>query len=261
MAAADTQWSPLPEPTERAVLQRVLLILGEDTLADSFAGMVAAILGDAAVLRASDVEAAVPDLTRERFDVIVLDVDRAFPSWMVGLAMLRDFAPHVPVIVLAEPARELDALKAVRAGASEYLLKGQVFPTLVERTLRYAVERHDAAGRLARSERYYRALIESTQDLVVLLDGQRRIRYASPSIERVMGYPVAAMLGRDAAQYGEARARTALRAAFAATGSIGYALLYPIAVPAVCFVLALFLMPETRHNSIWNEAQTAKAPA
>jgi MFS family permease len=42
-------------------------------------------------------------------------------------------------------------------------------------------------------------------------------------------------------------------AAFAATGSIGYALLYPILVPAVCFVLGLFLMPETRKNSIWNE--------
>jgi MFS family permease len=50
-------------------------------------------------------------------------------------------------------------------------------------------------------------------------------------------------------------------AAFAATGSIGYALIYPIAVPAVCFLLALFLMPETRHNSIWVEAETAKAPA
>ena len=43
-------------------------------------------------------------------------------------------------------------------------------------------------------------------------------------------------------------------AAFAATGSVGYALLYPIAVPAVCFVLALFLMPETRKISIWNPA-------
>ena len=50
-------------------------------------------------------------------------------------------------------------------------------------------------------------------------------------------------------------------AAFAATGSIGYALIYPIAVPAVCFLLALFLMPETRHNRIWGEAETAKAPA
>jgi len=50
-------------------------------------------------------------------------------------------------------------------------------------------------------------------------------------------------------------------AAFAATGSLWYALLYPILVPAVCFVLALFLMPETKHISIWKEAEGAKAPA
>jgi MFS family permease len=47
-------------------------------------------------------------------------------------------------------------------------------------------------------------------------------------------------------------------AAFQATGSLGYALIYPIAVPAVCFLLALFLMPETRHISIWEPAR-AKA--
>src|SRR5215471_7874411 len=46
-------------------------------------------------------------------------------------------------------------------------------------------------------------------------------------------------------------------AAFAATGSLWYALLYPILVPAVCFVLSLFLMPETRHISIWKEAKAA----
>src|SRR6266699_2782472 len=44
-------------------------------------------------------------------------------------------------------------------------------------------------------------------------------------------------------------------AAFAATGSLGYALIYPIAVPGVCFLLALFLMPETRHISIWKPVE------
>jgi MFS family permease len=48
-------------------------------------------------------------------------------------------------------------------------------------------------------------------------------------------------------------------AAFAATGSIGYALIYPIVVPAVCFVLALFLMPETRKTSIWQPFETRTA--
>ena len=40
-------------------------------------------------------------------------------------------------------------------------------------------------------------------------------------------------------------------AAWQSTHSLGSALVYPIVVPAVCFVLALFLMPETRHASIW----------
>jgi MFS family permease len=48
-------------------------------------------------------------------------------------------------------------------------------------------------------------------------------------------------------------------AAFAATGSIGFALIYPIAVPAVCFVLALFLMPETRKISIWQPIEPRTA--
>jgi MFS family permease len=50
-------------------------------------------------------------------------------------------------------------------------------------------------------------------------------------------------------------------AVFAATGSLFYALLYPILVPLVCFFLALWLMPETKDISIWKEAQTSKAPA
>ena len=43
-------------------------------------------------------------------------------------------------------------------------------------------------------------------------------------------------------------------AAYQATHSLGSALVYPIAVPAVCFVLALVLMPETRQISIWKPA-------
>ena len=40
-------------------------------------------------------------------------------------------------------------------------------------------------------------------------------------------------------------------AAYTATGSVAYALIYPIAVPVICLVLSLFLMPETRKMKIW----------
>src|SRR5262245_66475648 len=41
--------------------------------------------------------------------------------------------------------------------------------------------------------------------------------------------------------------------AYLSTGSLGWALAYPIALPAVSFLLSLFLMPETRKHSIWEE--------
>jgi MFS family permease len=47
-------------------------------------------------------------------------------------------------------------------------------------------------------------------------------------------------------------------ATFQATHSIGSALMYPILVPAGCFVLALLFMPETRHMSIWKSHEAAR---
>src|SRR5436309_63165 len=47
-------------------------------------------------------------------------------------------------------------------------------------------------------------------------------------------------------------------AAYLPTASVGSALIYPIVVPAVCFIICLFIMPETRHISIW-EPGKAKA--
>src|SRR6266513_2502966 len=48
---------------------------------------------------------------------------------------------------------------------------------------------------------------------------------------------------------------TAQTAGLSMSQSLGHALVYPIAVPAVAFLLSLFLMPETRKISIWKPAE------
>src|SRR2546422_6941394 len=49
--------------------------------------------------------------------------------------------------------------------------------------------------------------------------------------------------------------------AYLSTGSVGAALIYPIALPAVCFVLSLFLMPETNKISIWEPIHVSERKA
>ncbi|HEY6196027.1 MAG TPA: MFS transporter [Candidatus Eisenbacteria bacterium] len=49
-------------------------------------------------------------------------------------------------------------------------------------------------------------------------------------------------------------------AAFLRTGSLGSALVYPIVVPLVAFVLCVFLMPETRRMRIWVQEDLPARP-
>jgi PAS domain S-box-containing protein len=46
-------------------------------------------------------------------------------------------------------------------------------------------------------EEHFRRLIENAQDLLLVIDGQARIRYASPSVERILGYRSDELVGMD----------------------------------------------------------------
>lgn len=57
---------------------------------------------------------------------------------------------------------------------------------------------HRAAAEraLVESERYFRTLTEQSSDIVVLIDIETRLLYASPSIERVLGFTSEEILGQ-----------------------------------------------------------------
>lgn len=53
-----------------------------------------------------------------------------------------------------------------------------------------AVERGRAETALRESEARFRALVQESSDIVVVFNATGRVRYASPALERVLGYPV-----------------------------------------------------------------------
>jgi PAS domain S-box-containing protein len=58
-------------------------------------------------------------------------------------------------------------------------------------------ERKRAEGVLQRSEDHFRSVIESASDIIEILDAGGTIRYASPAAERVLGFPVEEVIGRN----------------------------------------------------------------
>jgi two-component system cell cycle sensor histidine kinase/response regulator CckA len=58
-------------------------------------------------------------------------------------------------------------------------------------------ERKRAEDALRKSEEYFRAITENASDIIFILDGLGIITYASPSIERFIGYPPDELLGKS----------------------------------------------------------------
>jgi serine phosphatase RsbU (regulator of sigma subunit) len=72
---------------------------------------------------------------------VLLDLDLPDAHQLQGVHWLQENVPQVAVVVLTGLADEHLGAEAVRAGAQDYLVKGQVDGGLLNRVIRYAVER------------------------------------------------------------------------------------------------------------------------
>jgi signal transduction histidine kinase len=97
-------------------------------------------------------------------DVVLLDLSLPDAQGIDTVRRALEAAPEVPLIVLTGLDDERVALQAVHAGAQDYLVKGQIEPPLLARSIRYSLERKRLEGErlaLLRSEQAARAYAEA----------------------------------------------------------------------------------------------------
>ena len=83
------------------------------------------------------------------FDVVLIDLNLPDGQGLGNFERLRELAPGTAMIVLTGVSDEEVALAAIARGASDYLIKGEAPSALLERSIRYAIERkRNENGRL-----------------------------------------------------------------------------------------------------------------
>ena len=88
-------------------------------------------------------------LENGEFDVVLIDLNLPDGEGLGNFEQLQALAPDVPMIVLTGLADEEVAVEAIARGASDYLIKGEAPAALLERSIRYAIERkRNENGRL-----------------------------------------------------------------------------------------------------------------
>jgi diguanylate cyclase (GGDEF)-like protein/PAS domain S-box-containing protein len=127
-------------------------------------------------------------------DVIISDFSMPHFDGMAALALARENAPHVPFIFVSGTIGEEYAIRALKNGATDYVLKTNLvrLPAAVERALQDAKER---AARVE-AETMFRDVLENAPDPMLVVDGEGRILLANGQVERVFGYERSALLGQ-----------------------------------------------------------------
>jgi two-component system cell cycle response regulator len=80
-------------------------------------------------------------LSENSFDLILLDLSLPDSQSLDTFVKAHTQVPKVPIVVLTGLNDEMMAVSAVRQGAQDYLVKGEVDSNLLGRAIRYAIER------------------------------------------------------------------------------------------------------------------------
>lgn len=175
----------------------------------------------------ADFEAA---LEHEKFDVILSDFRLPRFTGLEALALVRKECPDVPFILISGTIGEHAAIESLKAGATDYVLKHnpERLASAVRRAAQEAGERskrRKAETELLRREKYFRTLTENTLDVLCILNRDTRFLYASPSMERVLGYAPEELKGTDAMAHVHPEDLESARLAFqGAIGQAGHAI-------------------------------------
>src|ERR1044071_1694505 len=99
-------------------------------------------------------------LNKNNYDLVMLDVSLPDGAGLANISLLKSKAPKLPIIAAGDTDNETIAVEAVQAGAQDYLVKGQLTPGWLERSIRYAIERHRSDLALLAAEEKYHSIFD-----------------------------------------------------------------------------------------------------
>jgi DNA-binding NtrC family response regulator len=114
-----------------------------------------------------------------------------------GLELLRDAVAKgckAPIILLTGQGDHEVDVEAMKAGAADYLEKGQLGAPLLERSIRYAIERKRAEQKIGEQA----ALLDIATDAIMVRGLNNQILFWNKGAEQLYGWKALEVLGENA---------------------------------------------------------------
>jgi len=143
---------------------------------------------DFKLIWAGSYKQAISTLEENNFDLLVVDYLLGGYSGLELCRNVRESGETMPIILLTgEGDRNVDR-QASEIGVNDYLVKRNMTPTELERSIRYSMKQHEILSALQLSESKYRSVLQQSQDILFIADVHCQILSVSDSLTTITGY-------------------------------------------------------------------------
>lgn len=141
-------------------------------------------------------------LSKKEFDLILLDLNLPDSKGTETIEKVYEKSPSTPIVLLTSIADEKLGVKAIHAGANDYLVKDNTYAKLLIRSIRYAIERKKSEKirhKLDEASKLYQTMFENTAEGIIIIDDKGIVDSFNPHAEEIFGYQAADVIGKDVA--------------------------------------------------------------
>ncbi|MDR3536618.1 MAG: response regulator [Acetobacteraceae bacterium] len=135
-------------------------------------------------------------LRQREFAALLLDYRLPDGSAWDVVQVANETNPPVPVVLVTAMGSENVAAEAIRHGVSQYIRKSDTFWDDLAGAVSRAVALARVQEELRHDSALFRLIADNANDIIILLDAEETILYASGAATRILGYAPAELLGR-----------------------------------------------------------------
>ncbi len=170
--------------------ERINVLLVEDEPADFFLfkTFLRERLPEYQLTWARTYEDALTFIDKKEHDIYFFDYRLGAYTGIDLIQYCKESGVTAPVIMLTGMGNVETDMKAMELGASDYLVKGEIDPGKLERTIRYSIEQNRMLKKLKTSEAKFRSIFENSYDVIYVSDMIGNVIDINKSGQRVFGY-------------------------------------------------------------------------
>ena len=129
------------------------------------------------------------------WDIVIIELDLPGSRGIDTLARAQKIFPASPIIVLTGIENEKLGTAAIEAGAQDFLIKTDYSIALLQRSIRYAIKRHQLATALRAERTRFNHILENTTDGIVAIGDDKLVVYANRAATKILNQPLEEIVG------------------------------------------------------------------